>query len=258
MTEIQPETNTRGPRRALVTGASRGLGREIVLSLARDGYDVALACRDLGRLDEIMSHPDMARVKAIPLAMELLSEDSVNQGFDAAVEGLGGLDVLVNNAGQALIKPAIDITWDDWDSLIDVNLRGAYFLACRLARHCIDAQRPGAIVNIASTHGMTGLAGRSVYGISKGGMIQMARMLAIEWAAQGVRINSVALSTVMTESRQEMLKDPEVRERMLGRIPTGRFPEAHEIAAAVRYLAGPDAASITGHTLVVDGGLTAA
>jgi 2-deoxy-D-gluconate 3-dehydrogenase len=241
-----------------VTGASRGIGREIALTLARDGFDLALTARQIDRLDDVMGQPEMSGVKAIPIAMELMSHDSINQGFDTAVEGLGGLDVLINNAGRPLIKPAIDITWEDWDAVVDVNLKGAYFLAGRLARHCIDAKRPGAIVNIASTHGLTGLAGRTVYGISKGGMIQMTRMLAIEWAEQDIRVNSVALSTVMTESRQEMLKDPEVRARMLGRIPSGRFPEPNEIAAAVRYLVSPEAVSITGHTLVVDGGLTAA
>ncbi|NNE85334.1 MAG: SDR family oxidoreductase [Alphaproteobacteria bacterium] len=254
-------TNTQSgatPRRALVTGASRGIGREIALTLARNGFDLAVTAREIDRLDDVMSQPEMAGVNAIPIAVELTSHDSINQGFDTAVEGLGGLDVLINNAGRALIKPAIDVTWEDWDSVVDANLKGAYFLSGRLARHCIDANRPGAIVNIASTHGLTGLAGRTVYGISKGGMIQMARMLAIEWAEQAIRVNSVALSTVMTESRQEMLKDPEVRARMLGRIPSGRFPEPDEIAAAVRYLISPEAVSITGHTLVVDGGLTAA
>jgi 2-deoxy-D-gluconate 3-dehydrogenase len=226
--------------------------------LAREGFELALTAREIDRLDDVMSQPEMAGVKAIPIAVELASQDSINQGFDIAVEGLGGLDVLVNNAGRALLKPAIDITWEDWDAVVDVNLKGAYFLAGRLARHCIDAKRPGAVVNIASTHGLTGLAGRTVYGISKGGMIQMARMLAIEWAEQDIRVNAVALSTVMTESRQEMLKDPEVRARMLGRIPSGRFPEPGEIAAAVRYLVSPEAVSITGHTLVIDGGLTAA
>ncbi len=245
-------------RRALVTGASTGLGREIALTLARDGYDVALADREINLLDDVMNEPDLADVTAIPVAIELLSQDSIDQGFDAAVEGLGELDVLVNNAGRPLLKAAIDVTWDEWDAVIDVNLKGAYFLACRLARHCIDAERPGAVVNIASTHGMTGLAGRSVYGISKGGMIQMARMLAIEWAGDGVRINAVAPSTVLTESRRELLKDPEVLARMRARIPAGDFPEPSEIAAAVRYLADPDAGSVTGHTLVVDGGLTAA
>ena len=212
----------------------------------------------LPRKEVIQPHPDMAGVKAIPVAMDLLTQESIDQGFDAAVDGLGGLDVLVNNAGRPLLRPAIDVTWDEWDAVVDVNLKGAYFLACRLARHCIDAGRPGAIVNVASTHGMTGFAGRSVYGISKGGMIQMARMLAIEWAELGIRINTVAPSTVLTNSRREMYKEPGVLESMLERIPSRRFVEPGEVAAAVRYLTSPDAASITGHTLVVDGGLTAA
>jgi NAD(P)-dependent dehydrogenase (short-subunit alcohol dehydrogenase family) len=258
MTDIHPDTDRSGPRRAMVTGAASELGREIALTLARDGYDIALAYHETGLPDDLLNHPDLARVKTIPVAMELLSQDSIDRGFDAAVDGLGGLDVLVNNAGRPLLKPAVEVTWDEWDAVIDLNLKGAYFLACRLARHCIDAGRPGAIVNVASTHGMTGFAGRSVYGISKGGMIQMARMLAIEWAALGVRVNAVAPSTVLTDSRREMYKEPGVLESMLERIPTKRFLEPGEVAAAVRYLASPEAASITGHTLVVDGGLTAA
>ena len=189
--------------------------------------------------------------------MELLSQDSIDEGFDIAVEALGGVDVLVNNAGRPLLKQAIDVTWDEWDSVLDVNLKAAYFLSCRLARHCIEAERSGAVVNVASTHGLTGFAGRTVYGISKGGMIQMTRMLAIEWAETGVRINTVAPSTVLTNSRREMYKEPGVLESMRDRIPLRRFIEPGEVAAAVRYLASAEAASITGHTLVVDGGLTA-
>lgn len=256
MTNTKTDTAA-GKRRALVTGASTGLGREIALTLARDGYDVALADREMGLLDDVMNHPDLVGVTAVPVVLELLSQESINKGFRAAVEGLGGLDVLVNNAGRPLLKPAIDVTWDEWDAVVDVNLKGAYFLAGQFARHCIEDKQPGAIVNIASTHGMTGLAGRSVYGISKGGMIQMARMLAIEWAEAGIRVNAVAPTTVLTDSRKEILKDPDLRERMLGRIPARSFPQPAEIAAAVRYLSGPDATSITGHTLVVDGGLTA-
>ena len=258
MTDTLREDDTRGRRRALVTGAASELGREIVLTLARDGYDIALTHHKVGLPDDLMTHPDLAGVKAIPIAMELLSQDSIDKGFDAAVDGLGGLDLLVNNAGRPLLKPAIEVTWDEWDAVIDVNLKGAYFLACRLARHCIEADRTGAVVNVASTHGITGFAGRSVYGISKGGMIQMTRMLAIEWAELGVRINAVAPSTVLTKSRREMYKEPGVLESMRDRIPSKRFLESGEVAAAVRYLAGPDAISITGHTLVVDGGLTAA
>ena len=258
MTNTQPNAATQSRHRALVTGAASELGYEIVLNLARDGYDIALTYHETSLPDDLLSHPDVAGVNIIPIVMELRAQDSVDQGFDAAINALGGLDVLVNNAGRPLLRAAVDVTWDEWDAVIDVNLKDAYFLSCRLARHCIDAGRPGVIVNVASTHGMTGFALRSVYGISKGGMIQMTRMLAIEWAASDVRINAVAPATVLTNSRREMYKEPGVLESMRDRIPAKRFIEPGEVAAAVRYLASPDAASITGHTLVVDGGLTAA
>lgn len=258
MTDNHTEADPPRLRRALVTGAASELGCEIVLNLARDGYDIALTYNRTSLPDELMTDSDLARVKIIPVAMDLLSQNSIDEGFDAAVEGLGGLDLLVNNAGKPLLKQAIDVTWDEWDSVVDVNLKAAYFLSCRLARHCIDAGRPGAVVNIASTHGLIGFGGRSVYGISKGGMMQMDRMLAIEWAELGIRINSVAPSTVLTSSRREMYKTPEMIERMRNRIPTKRFIESSEVAAAVCYLAGPSAASITGQTLVVDGGITVA
>ena len=258
MTNTQPNAATQSRHRALVTGAASELGYEIVLNLARDGYDIALTYHETSLPDDLLSHPDVAGVNIIPIVMELRAQDSVDQGFDAAINALGGLDVLVNNAGRPLLRAAVDVTWDEWDAVIDVNLKDAYFLSCRLARHCIDAGRPGVIVNVASTHGMTGFALRSVYGISKGGMIQMTRMLAIEWAASDVRVNAVAPATVLTNSRREMYKEPGVLESMRDRIPAKRFIEPGEVAAAVRYLASPDAASITGHTLVVDGGLTAA
>ena len=248
---------TQSTRRALVTGASTGLGLETALTLARAGYDVALADIRADMLDDAMLHPDLAAVKSVAVTLDLLSEQSIRAGFDTAAEALGGLEILVNNAGRPLLKAAQDVTWAEWDSLMDVNLKGAYFLAGHLARHCIAAGKPGAIVNIASTHGMTGLGGRSVYGISKGGLIQMARMLAIEWAEHGIRVNCVAPTTVLTPSRQEILPEGERRERAKARIPTGRFPDAWEIAAAVRYLVSDDAVSVTGHTLPVDGGLMA-
>ncbi|MEP4379183.1 MAG: SDR family oxidoreductase [Alphaproteobacteria bacterium] len=241
---------------ALVTGASTGLGRETALTLARAGFNVALADREIGLLDEVMTHPDLAGVTAMPVEIELLSETSIRDGVAAAIAGLGGLDTLVNNAGRTLLAQAVDVTWEEWDSVIGINLKGAYFAAARLAEHCIAEGKPGSVVNIASTHGMTGFAGRSVYGISKGGLIQMARMLAIEWADAGIRVNAVSPGTVMTESRQKLLKDPEHRARMQARIPTGQFPQAQEIADAVLYLAsaGP---SLTGQVIAVDGGLTA-
>ena len=191
---------------------------------------------------------------AVPL--DVRSETSIMEAFDSAVGQFGDVTCLVNNAGIALPQPATEVTWDDWDAVMAVNLKGAFFLTQRFAARRIAAGLPGAVVNVGSTHGIVGVADRSVYGISKAGILHMTRMLAVEWAAAGIRVNAVAPGTVMTPSRQEILQNPEARSRALARIPAGRFPTAEEIAAAVVYLAGPAAASVTGHVLVVDGGTT--
>ena len=244
-------------RTALVTGASTGLGRATALALGRAGFDLALADLDADWLREVAAHPDLRGRKAVPLALDLRSEDSIAQAMAQAVGARGAIDVLVNNAGVPLQKPATEVTWAEWDAVIDVNLKGSFFLATAFARHCHAGGRGGAVISIASTHGLTGIAGRSVYGISKGGIIQMTRMLAIEWAPLGIRVNAIAPATVLTPSREKILSDPETRARMLARIPLGRFLEADEIAAAVCYLASDAARSITGQTVVIDGGVTA-
>ncbi|MCR0985170.1 SDR family NAD(P)-dependent oxidoreductase [Roseomonas populi] len=245
-------------RTAMVTGASTGLGRAIALALAREGFDLAVTDIEAGWLTELLSHPDLAGRRVVPVSLELRSEASIREAFARASGEVGPLGLLVNNAARALHRPAVEVSWDEWDEVLDVNLKGGFFLSAFLARACIAEARPGSVVNIASTHGLVGLAERSVYGISKGGIIQMTRMLAIEWAAQGIRVNAVAPATVMTPSRQQILADPRRREAMLARIPSGRFPTEEEVAAAVCYLASPGAASITGQVLVLDGGLTAA
>jgi NAD(P)-dependent dehydrogenase (short-subunit alcohol dehydrogenase family) len=243
-------------RTAFVTGASTGLGYAIACALARDGCDLAVADLDVAMFDALRRDPAVAGRKLVPVRLDLRQEGDITRAFAAAVDALGAIDALVNNAGRPLIKPAVDVTWAEWDDVIAINLKGAYFLARTFAAHCIARRRPGSIVNIASTHGLTGLADRSVYGISKGGLIQMSRMLAIEWAPHSIRVNAVAPATVLTASRQALL-DERARARMLGRIPSGRFVAPEEVAAAVCFLAGASSGSITGHVLPVDGGLTA-
>jgi len=245
-------------RTALVTGASTGLGRATALALGRAGFDLAVTDLDTKWLTDVVRDPQLTRRKVVPIALELRSEDSIARSIEQAAQALGTIDLLVNNAGRALQKAAMDVTWAEWNDVIDINLKGGFFLATAFARHCIDRKRGGAVVSIASTHGLTGIAGRSVYGISKGGIIQMTRMLAIEWAPLGIRVNAIAPATVLTPSREKMLSDPAARARMLARIPLGRFPTADEVAEAVCYLASDAARSITGQTLVLDGGLTAA
>lgn len=247
---------TAANRAALVTGASTGIGYAITCALAREGYDLAVTDLDVEMFDALLREPVMQDRKVVTVKLDLRSENDITQAFSTAAGALGAIGLLVNNAGRALIKPATEVSWAEWDDVISINLKGAYFLSQQFAAHCIARRQEGCIVSIASTHGLTGIAGRSVYGISKAGLIQMSRMLAIEWATQNIRVNAIAPATALTPSRQRMLDGP-ARERMLARIPSRRFIAPEEIAAAVCYLASPGAASITGHTLTLDGGLTA-
>jgi NAD(P)-dependent dehydrogenase (short-subunit alcohol dehydrogenase family) len=244
-------------RRAFVTGTSTGIGRAIVLALAREGYDVAVSELDTDWLEELLQHPDLRTRKVVPVRLDLREEASITAAFKRALDGLDEIDLLVNNAGRSLVKPVVEVEWADWDDVMNSNLKGAFFLSQKFARNCFARGRPGCIVSLGSTHGIIGIAQRSVYGISKAGIIHMTKMLAIEWAERGIRVNAIAPTTVLTPSREKMLSDPEVRQGMLERIPTRRFATPEEVAGAVVYLASPAAASVTGHTLLVDGGLIA-
>jgi NAD(P)-dependent dehydrogenase (short-subunit alcohol dehydrogenase family) len=254
---MSPPMSDARPRTALVTGASTGIGRATALALGRAGYDLAVTDLETKWLNELTADPQLAGRKIVAIALELRSQESISAAMHQATQALGRLDLLVNNAGRPLQKAATDVTSEEWNEIIDINLKGAFFLSTAFARHCIERKRGGAVISMASTHGMTGIAGRSVYGISKGGIIRMTRMLAIEWAPLGIRVNAVAPATVLTPSREKLLSDPDARARMLARIPLGRFPTAEEVAEAVRYLGSDAAASITGQILVLDGGLTA-
>jgi len=246
-------------RSAFVTGGSQGLGAAIALALARDGFDVAVSELSAAPLEPILASVRALGRRAHPVVLDLRDQASVERAMASVVEAFGELDVLVNNAGVTLRQSALDVTRAEWNEVIGVMLTGTFFMSQQMGRHLVSRRRAGSIISLASTHGFVGLAQRSTYGIAKGGIIQMTRMLAIEWAEHGIRVNAIAPGTVETPSRAAYFDaNPEFRERMLKRIPIGRFATPEEIAAAAVYLASPAAAYITGQTLLLDGGLTAA
>jgi NAD(P)-dependent dehydrogenase (short-subunit alcohol dehydrogenase family) len=243
-----------------VTGASYGVGAATALALAHAGCDVAVTATRADNLRETATKLAGTGARVVRLVLDLRARESIAHSFGEALAGLGRLDVLVNNAAVNLRRFAVDVTPDEWDAVIDTNLSGTFFLSQQAGRHWIASKHPGCIVNVASAHGFVGAAERSTYGISKAAIIHMTKMLAVEWAEHGIRVNAVAPGRMQTDSpsRAEKGSDPAYIGAMLKRIPLHRLATAEEVASAVAWLASPDAASVTGQTVVMDGGLTAA
>src|SRR5579883_472100 len=235
---------------ALVTGASYGLGAATALALARAGFDVVVTAtlKALAALE----------VRTLPLALDLRAPSAIAAALADITAAFGGLDVLVNNAGSNLRKLAVDVTQAEWRDMIEVNVTGTFLLTQAFGRELISRGAPGAVVNVASTHGLIGAPERSTYGIAKGAIIQMTRMLAVEWARHGVRVNAVAPGRLETASPSRAGAEAKYMAAMLERIPLHRLATAEEVAAAIAYLASPAAQSVTGQVLVLDGGLTVA
>lgn len=245
---------------AFVTGASQGIGAAVAVAMAREGYDVAVSSTVREKLAPVLSQIEALGVKALGVALDVRVQASIDQAVSEALAALGRIDILVNNAGVPLHKLALDVTPDDWDAVMEANLTGSFFMTQRIARHLVESRRPGCIINIGSTHGFLGRAQRSTYGISKAGMMHMTRMLAVEWAQYGIRVNTVAPGRVDsgTPSRSANATNENYLKSARDRVPLGRFCTVDEVAQAVCYLASPAAAYVTGHTLVLDGGLSAA
>jgi len=242
----------------MVTGASYGVGAAAACALARAGYDLAITATKTGNLDNTRRQLEELGANVATLALDLRTQESIEAATADAISRLGRLDVLVNNAGAHGRKPAVDITREDWDRIFGPNLTGTFFLTQQFGRHLIAERRPGSVVFITSTHAVRGAPVRLMYGVSKGALHQMTRMLAVEWAPHGIRINAVAPGRMLTDSpsRQETGTDPQYLESMINRTPLRRLATAEEVAEAVVYLSSPGASSITGQILVIDGGLT--
>ena len=252
--------STQTRRVAFVTGASYGIGAAVALALARDGFDVAVSGTKAENVAKTCADLGTAGVRGLALALDVRSIESVNAGFKHVIDEFGAIDVLVNNAGVPVNKLVLDTTPAEWENIIATNLTGTFYMSQAMGRHLVESRRQGLIINIGSTHGLVGFAKRAAYGISKAGVMHMTRMLAVEWAEHGIRVNAVAPGRVVTNSpgRAVPSADPAYLELARKRIPLGRFCTMDDVAEAVRYLASPGAAYMTGHTLVLDGGVTVA
>ncbi len=246
-------------RVALVTGAGSGIGRAVAEGLALCGADVILT--------EISSKLEIGRQaareivettgqRAIALALDLPDMQSIDLMVTEAVAQMGRVDILVNNAGIQIAKPSLEVTEADWDAVLDTNLKGAFFTAQRVAREMLN-HKFGRIINMASQNGIIGYYERAAYCSAKAGMVNLTRVLAIEWAVYGINVNAVGPTFVRTPLGEKTFQNEKLYQDIISRIPLGRVGEPEEIVGAVVFLASESASLVTGHTLMVDGGWTA-
>jgi NAD(P)-dependent dehydrogenase (short-subunit alcohol dehydrogenase family) len=244
-------------RRALVTGASRGIGQAIAEALAQAGCALAVSARDRGSLEETAARVRDAGQPCHTLAQDVRDTASVAQGVERAAEALGGLDILVNNAGVEQVRPSLEVDEALWERILGTNLKGAFFASQAAGRIMAAAGSGGAIVNLCSLTSYVGVPTAVPYGASKSGLLGMTRALATEWAPHGIRVNAIAPGYFRTAMTEVFYQDEAWQERMLSRIPQRRFGRPGDVGGVVVFLCSDAAAYVTGHCIPVDGGFLA-
>ena len=240
-------------RVAIVTGATRGIGLAIATRLARDGYDILANYRGDDEVAEAARKELETSGRTIVLSKgDIASAEDAGALIETALSELGQLDVLVNNAGITRDTLMMRMSEDDWDAVIDTNLKGA-FLTSKAAIRPMIRQRFGRIINLTSVVGLVGNAGQANYASAKAGLVGLTKSMAREVGSRGITVNAVAPGFI--ETRLTDVLNQELKDSLLKQIPTGRLGQPEDVAAAVAFLASPDASYITGHVLTVDGGL---
>ncbi len=240
---------------ALVTGASRGLGQYFGRALARAGADLIITSRDPAALKPFQAEIESLGRRVLPLALDVRDHDSIQKMVEAAAAHFGKIDVLVNNAGCNVRKPAVDVTWDDWNLILDTNLRGTFFVAQAVARHMIP-KKYGRVINIGSVTCVAGYAGMGPYCASRGGVKQLTMSLADDWGVHGITVNCLAPGWFKTRQNEKLYENQEWVEYICDRIPLKRPGQPMDLDGAVVFLASDASAYITGQTLLVDGGIS--
>jgi NAD(P)-dependent dehydrogenase (short-subunit alcohol dehydrogenase family) len=240
---------------ALITGASRGLGQHFARALANSGADLILTSRNRDDLAPFVSEIEGLGRKAIPLELDVRDQGSIERMAVAAESAAGQIHILVNNAGCNVRKPALDVTWDDWNLVLDTNLRGSFFVAQQMARRMVPHSY-GRIINIGSVTSVFGYAGLAPYGASRGGVRQLTMSLADDWGKYGITVNCLAPGWFRTEQNKVLYESKEWVDYLVDRIPLKRPGQAHDLDGAVVFLASEASRYVTGQTLLVDGGIS--
>ena len=240
---------------AIVTGTSRGLGQYFGRALARAGADLVITSRKLESLMPFKAEIEALGRKAFPLELDVRNLESIRKMADAAHAHYGKIDILVNNAGCNVRKPATEIGWDDWNLVLDTNLRGTFFVAQAVAQKMIP-RRYGRIINIGSVTCVFGYAGMGPYSASRGGVKQLTMSLADDWGPHGITVNCLAPGWFKTAQNAALYEDREWVDYLCDRIPMKRPGQPNDLDGAVVFLASDACAYITGQTLIVDGGIT--